>query len=183
MIGNHDRRFPHGRSDSRLYRALFGRTNYAFDRGPCRFVVVDSSARRVTPGQLRWLDRVLDTRGPKFVFTHIPPETVCNWSRYSAAGAVASFRHGAREFTGILSRRRADRVYLGHIHAFGVQDFEGVRYVLTGGGGSPLFPSGVGDRFHHYLVVSAGPAGITETLHCRDGRQVAIPSGKVILSR
>ncbi|MFC1680053.1 hypothetical protein ACFL2T_07585, partial [Elusimicrobiota bacterium] len=53
-------------------------------------------------------------------------------------------------------------VYFGHIHGFGVQDFSGVRYVLTGGGGSPLFPSGARDRFHHYLVVSVGPDGVSE---------------------
>ncbi|MEE8424823.1 MAG: metallophosphoesterase, partial [Elusimicrobiota bacterium] len=73
VIGNHDRRSPHGRSDSRLYRSLIGPTNYAFDRGPARLVMLDSSDHRLSKGRLRWLDKVLGTRRIKIVFTHIPP--------------------------------------------------------------------------------------------------------------
>ncbi|MDE2290944.1 MAG: metallophosphoesterase [Elusimicrobia bacterium] len=182
-IGNHDRRYPHGVTDSDTYRSCFGPVNYAFDRGGWRFVSVDSSAHRVTGPQLRWLDRVLDTTLRTVVFTHIPPAVLREWPHYRGARGVGGFRRGAEEFTDILSRRRVERVYLGHIHAFGVQDFKGVRYVLTGGGGSPLFPCGVEDRFHHYLVVEAGPDGLRETIRSADGRDLAIPRAAVVLSR
>ncbi|MBI3299269.1 MAG: metallophosphoesterase [Elusimicrobia bacterium] len=182
-IGNHDRRFPHGVTDARLYRSCFGSTNYSYDRGGWRFVSLDSSAMRVTPSQLRWLDRVLDTPLKTAVFTHIPPAVLREWTDYHGARGVGGFKEGAAEFTDLLSRRAVRRVYMGHIHAFGVQDYKGVRYVLTGGGGSPLFPCGVSDRFHHYLVVTAGPDGLRETVRCADGRDLTIPQARVVLSR
>jgi hypothetical protein len=44
-----------------------------------------------------------------------------------------------------------------------------VRYVLTGGGGSPLYPGPVKERFHHFLTVDDGPDGLVETVHRSDG--------------
>src|SRR6185295_8963699 len=117
------------------------------------------------PRQVRWLDCALDTPKRKIVCTHIPPVQLKCWTAYAGARALASFEEGALEFTRVVSRRGVDRVYIGHIHAFGVQDFEGVRYILTGGGGSPLFPSGVVDRCHHYLVATVSPGGVKETVH------------------
>ncbi|MBI5597927.1 MAG: metallophosphoesterase [Elusimicrobia bacterium] len=183
VIGNHDRRFPHGTTDSQTYRSCFGPVNYAFDRGGWRFVSLDTSAHRVTASQLRWLDRVLDTPQRTAVFTHIPPAVLREWTDYGGARGVGGFKEGALELTDLLSRRGVARVYLGHIHAFGVQDYKGVRYVLSGGGGSPLFPCGVKDVFHHYLVVEAGPDGIRETVRCADGRSLSIPQARIVLSR
>ncbi|HVE13056.1 MAG TPA: metallophosphoesterase, partial [Elusimicrobiota bacterium] len=183
VIGNHDRRFPHGFCDAHLYRSAFGKTNYHFDRGAARFVSVDTSLMRVTARQLAWLDRVLDTPKRKIVFAHIPPAHLGPWTHYGRAKGVGGFRAGAQAFTSLMSRRAVDRVYFGHIHAFGVQDYEGVRYVLTGGGGSPLFPCGVQDRFHHYLVATVGPDGVRETVHTTDGGAVAVPAAPILLSR
>ncbi len=182
-LGNHDRRFPHGICDADLYRGFFGRTNYYFDHGGARFVSLDSSLKRVTPRQLSWLDRVLDFPGRKIVFTHIPPAGLRQWTKFAGAQGVGGFKKGADEMMEIFSGRGVDRVYMGHIHAFSVQDFKGVRYVLTGGGGSPLFPVGKSDVFHHTLTVTVGPEGVSETLHPLHGRAVPVPTGKILLSR
>ncbi len=182
-IGNHDRRFPHGRCDADLYREFFGRTNYAFTHAGVRFVSLDTSLQRVTRRQLAWLDRVLDGDGIKIVFTHVPPAYLGEWTRFAGAQGVGGFKHGARAMMDLFSRKRVDRVYMGHIHAFGVQDVGGVRYVLTGGGGSPLFPVGKTDVFHHFLSVRVGPDGVEETLHPLRGRPLRVPRAKVILSR
>ena len=81
----------------------------------------------------------------------------------------------------LMSERGVDRAYMGHVHGFAVQDHLGVRYVLTGGGGSPLFPVGASDRFHHYMTVSVGPGGLREQVHTLSGSGFAIPGGKVVL--
>lgn len=180
VIGNHDRSHPHGRSHSRLYRALFGRNNYAFDYGGVRFVALDSSRQRLTRAQLKWLAIVLDTPLRKVVFTHMPPVHLRLWGG-AAAHHMGGFERGARDFVGLMSVLGVDRVYMGHVHCFGVQDLRGVRYILTGGGGSPLFPSGAADRFHHYLTVSVSPRGFHERVHSLDGSSFQIPPGKVLL--
>ena len=178
VIGNHDRSRPHGQSHSRVYRRIFGKNNYYFDYGGARFIILDSSAKRLTCAQLRWLNLVLDTSLRKIVFTHMPPVILNLWGG-SAVHHIWGFSRGAGEFTRVLSERGVDRVYMGHIHGFGVQDFEGVRYVLSGGGGSPLFPSGVPGRFHHYLTVTVGPQGICERVHPVDGEPFAVVSGRL----
>ena len=183
VIGNHDRRFPHGRCDSELYRASLGPTNYAFDRGPARFAALDTSAGGLRASQLDWLDRVLDTPLRKIVFMHMPPACLRQWTSWGGLQGIGGFARGGSEMTRLFSERRVDRVYVGHIHAFGVQDYLGVRYILTGGGGSPLFPSGATDRFHHYLVAEVGPDGVSETVRLLSGGTLSIPKAKVLLSR
>ncbi|HAM35423.1 MAG TPA: hypothetical protein DEB40_05245 [Elusimicrobia bacterium] len=164
VIGNHDRRAPHHESDSRLYRAAFGRNNYHFDYGGVRFVVLDTSKKKLSVRQLQWLDQALDTDQKKIVFTHMPPAPLHLWSDFLTLRGAGGFKKGAPEFTAIVSRRRVDRVYLGHIHGYGVTDYLGVRYVLTGGGGSPLYPTKA-PHFYHFLTVTVGPDGIVDSVH------------------
>lgn len=182
VIGNHDRSRPNGKSHSTMYRSLFGTANYFFDHARTRFVVLDSSSKRVSPAQLKWLDRVLTTPLRKIVFTHMPPVHLGLWGGVGRLHALGGFIGGAREFSDVVARNGVSRVYMGHVHAFGVQDHLGVRYVLTGGGGSALFPSGASDRFHHFLTVEIGPHGVREKVHSLDGGTFSIPSAPVILS-
>lgn len=181
VIGNHDRHTPNLRSDAHFYRACFGKTNYGFDHAGVRFIILDSSNRGLTSHQLRWLDLALRTDQRKVIFTHIPPAAL-SWTHFAGARGIGGFRQGAEEFVDLVSRRRVERVYMGHIHGFGVQDYRGVRYVLSGGGGSPLFPSSVQDRFYHYIVVCVTPHGLEEIVHSLDGHCFKIPSGKVVVS-
>jgi 3',5'-cyclic AMP phosphodiesterase CpdA len=164
VIGNHDRERPHGLTNSRLYRSLFGRTNYAFERGGRLFVVVDNSGGRITPGQFKWLREVLSADEPAVVFTHMPPAPLGEWTNFGRKGS-GGFRKGADEFMRLMSERKVARVYVGHVHGLGVLERGGVRYILTGGGGSPLYPGPVKDKFFHYLTVEDGPDGLVETVH------------------
>jgi len=180
VCGNHDRSNPHGGSHSRMYRSLFGQSNYHFDYGGVRFVTLDSSRQRVTRTQVKWLSKVLDTPLRKVLFTHMPPVMLKLWGG-AAAHHMGGFADGAHDFTDVMSRAGVERVYMGHVHCFGVQDYKGVRYVLTGGGGSPLFPCGSSDKFHHYLTVSVTERGLRERVHSLDGASFEIPAGKVLL--
>ena len=176
VIGNHDRHSPHGITNSALYRSMFGRTNYAFERGGRRFVVVDNSSGRVSRRQLDWLHQQLAGDKPAVVFTHMPPAPLGEWTDFGTKGS-GGFREGADEFMALMSERKVARVYMGHVHGFGVLERDGVRYVLTGGGGSPLFPGPVPvyNRFHHYLTVDDGPDGLVETVHRSDGTSFRLP--------
>lgn len=180
VIGNHDRQSPNLPSRSDFYRACFGKTNYAFDHGSLRFVVLDSSRRSVSERQLKWLDLALRTPRRKIIFTHIPPG-VLSWTHFAGAKGIGGFRRGGREFAEIAAKHKVDRVYMGHIHGFGVQDFQNVRYVLTGGGGSPLFPLAADDRFHHFIVVRVSGEDIEDRVYSLDGHHFKIPSAKIVI--
>lgn len=166
VIGNHDRLWPHGDPDASLYEALFGPRDYAFDAGPVRLVAVDSSLGKLAPRQLAWLDGELATDRRKIVFTHMPPAQFKSWTV-----GMTGIRDGGEEFVELMARRKVDRVYLGHIHGFGYAQKDGVRYVLSGGGGSPLYllPTRSPQLFYHYLTVSLTPDAIRETVHPLEG--------------
>ncbi|MBI5246426.1 MAG: metallophosphoesterase [Elusimicrobia bacterium] len=169
VLGNHDRFKPHGVTNSVVYQATFGSPNYVFERGGWRFVVVDSSAGRITKPQLDWLSSVLDGKTPTVVFTHIPPAPLSEWTDWGRFKGAGGFKEGAVEFMMLMSARKVSRVYMGHIHGLGVLERGGVKYVLTGGGGSPLFPGPVKRKLHHWLSIEAGPDGLSETVHEADG--------------
>lgn len=202
-VGNHDRSRPNGDADKALYDAVFGPRDYFFDRGGWRFVSLDSSDRVVSPAQLAWLAKALDTPKRKVVFTHVPPAYIKplaplaevgeleGWSadeKEAAAqkGAVGDFltnyfEDGSAEFEALVSDRGVAAVYMGHIHAFWAADFKGVRYVISGGGGSPLYPLPPGypkKRFAHFLSVSASPSGLVETVYPYKGTPFTLPPVK-----
>ena len=82
------------------------------------------------------------------------------------------FITGSRELEAILVRRKVLRVYSGHIHTLAYTEIHGVRYVISGGGGSVMykgFPVVPGMKAPHYLYVEAGPYGIYEEIVFLDG--------------
>ena len=168
VLGNHDREDPHSRSNATLYRTHFGEPNYAFDRGGVRCVVLDSSCDGLRESQMRWLDKALATDRTKLVFMHKPPAGLAHWT----AGSLGGFKVRSGALMKLMSRRGVDRVYMGHIHGFGRITVGGVTYVLTGGGGSPLYPSLIDHRFYHYMVVEVGSDGIRETVQKLNGERL-----------
>jgi predicted phosphodiesterase len=168
VVGNHD--IGHSRAE---YRRIFGLTDYAFDYGDSRFLITDNNDG-FTPKQLRRLEDQLKSAGEKrkFVFAHKPPKTIEKW-------AYHSFSEGADAFCGLMSRYRVTTVFLGHIHAYSTTTFQGVPYVVTGGGGAGLHTryGPMGD-VHHYCVVHVAPDGMThEVVRLNNQRLTRAPGG------
>ncbi|MDD5304058.1 MAG: metallophosphoesterase [Elusimicrobia bacterium] len=201
--GNHDRSRPNGEADKSLYDAVFGPRDYFFDRGGWRFVSLDSSDRKVTASQLAWLKAALAVPGPKVVFTHVPPGYIKSIAPLKEVGELEEwsrdfveqekqksalrdfftnyFSDGSSEFEEIVSDGGVKAVYMGHIHAFWAADHRGVRYVISGGGGSPLYPLPPGypkKRFAHTLRVAVGPSGLVETVVPYKGKPFVLPPVK-----
>lgn len=195
-VGNHDRSRPNGDADKSLYDAVFGARDYFFDRAGWRFVSLDSSDRKVTAPQLAWLKAALAVPGPKVIFTHVPPDYLKSLSPLKEVGELEPpsadkgavqdffmnyFQDGSKEFEELVSRGGVKAVYMGHIHAFWAADHRGVRYIISGGGGSPLYPLPPGypkKRFAHVLNVAVTPAGLVETVIPYKGTQFVLPSVK-----
>jgi hypothetical protein len=175
IIGNHDRHKPHGVTHDKLFRRYWGATDWVLDRGDWRFVSVDSSAGRITADQLAWLERVLEPGKRLIVFTHVPPAPLAKFTDAGPLKGVGGFRTGAKAFMDLMSRRKVERVYMGHVHGLGVARHGGVTYVLSGGGGSPLYPSTALPKLHHAIDVEAGPEGVRETVVPLDGPSFPLP--------
>ena len=192
-VGNHDRSRPNGDADKSLYDAVFGPRDYFFDHGGWRFVSLDSSDRKVTASQLSWLAAALAVPGPKVVFTHVPPSYIKSMKPLAEVGELEEpsgdknavtdfftnyFKDGSNEFEKLVTNGGVKAVYMGHIHAFWAADHRGVRYVISGGGGSPLYPLPPGypkKRFAHTLNVAVTPKGLVETVVPYKGKAFVLP--------
>ena len=167
--GNHEL----GRSGGRLYEELFGPTDYHFDHGGFRFVGLNNARGVVTPQQLAWLDQVLTTNLRKIVFFHAPPGVIKKW-------AFHAFSAGAEELADLLAEKKVERAYVGHIHGFGVAEYKGVTYVLTGGGGAGLYEQLAPGDFHNIVLVETLPNGLRETVYKVDGSSFVLDLQKWI---
>ena len=148
--GNHDLYHRWDREALARLQALSpDRLWYAVDVGDYRFVVLDTGTDLFGDGdaipaggaQIQWLDEVLadaEKRNLRSVVTfHLPP-----FSSAREDGSVPWLRE--RLVTGVFDRHRVSLVLNGHAHAYERverSDPSGreVTYVITGGGGAPLF--------------------------------------------
>jgi hypothetical protein len=193
-IGNHDDEFD----NARAYRDVFvlpangasaaypdhAERYYSYDYGPVHFVVLDTElafqdpARRAA--QLAWLDADLaSTSQPwRIAYFHRPPFN-------------AGFRHGPSldvrdAFVPVFERHGVQLVISGHEH--GYQRSVPIRqylaggppivYVVTGGGGAPLYPLGsepwtaASAEVHHYVRVSVSGCSLTGEAVRTDGQVI-----------
>ncbi len=156
-IGNHD----DGAGRKALeYRYLFGDESltYFFDHGPVRFVFFDNVTDvGSTKERLIWLEGVLAATPASqaiVVAAHKPTATIEKWAYH------AWDEENSRQFAALMERYRVDHVFFGHIHAYSTAEKNGVKYTVSGGGGSRLHdrygPSG---NLFHYLLCDVSADG------------------------
>lgn len=132
VLGNHE-------GNHRHYFDLFHLPGnerwYAFDYGNARFIglEVDGFAD-YTPcsEQYLWLQEMLTTNSRKwlFVYFHIPPYTSTQDSHEESV---------RQALTPLFERYGVDMVFSGHKHNYERNEVGDITYIVTGGGGAPLY--------------------------------------------
>ncbi len=158
--GNHD--IQKTEANEAIYRQVFGKLYYSFDRGPCHFIILNTdSAResgRIAGAQLQWLQRDLQAHRSaeyKFICFHQPLYPV-DGHMGSSLDAHPTERDALHQ---LFVRYRVTCCFMGHEHEFNQQMRDKVRYIITGGAGAPLYlPEKMGG-FYHYLLVTVNPVG------------------------
>ncbi len=135
MLGNHEREAP-------VYARYFdfpggNCQRYSFDWGDVHFAVMDTSGGLDTPdfdGQVKWLQKDLSSnkKSLTFVAFHNPLYTVMENRRASAAKL-------AERIEPMLLAAGVTAVFCGHDHNYQHHLKDGVHYIVTGGGGAPLY--------------------------------------------
>jgi acid phosphatase type 7 len=156
VIGNHD---CSGGSGDQMFRRLFtlpdGHTYYAFETGAGSFVVLDSEMEKgkITGDQRGWLEKVLSfTEKPKFVFLHrplFPPEG--SLKRGKAMDRNPADRDNLHR---LFASSGVKAVFAADDHRYHRQERDRISYVITGGGGAPVYASRRAGGFYHYIWVS-----------------------------
>lgn len=144
VVGNHDVACP---ESERIYIERIGPLTYAFSYGNSRFIILNSEeldmAQRISDAQTAWLREDLANTKAKniFLFLHEPffaMDWDANWG--NVAEAIRGYP--------------VKVVFAGHWHYYrywGERD--GVRYVITGGGGSQVRAPEEEGGFEHYLLL------------------------------
>lgn len=144
--GNHDANI--GSLDEFLQYSGAPAEHYSFDFGQGHFVVADSHHGGINSRELAWLeaDLVATDQPLKMVFLHHPP--------FDPDGSDHIMVYGNEKFMALMEKHNVSYVFAGHIHAY-VEGFRnGVRYIITGGAGAPLYGAEHPQAFYHYILVT-----------------------------
>ena len=154
VVGHRD---VSGAASEHLFRQRYGPLWYSFDHRGCHFVVLDSEVvgqqGRIAGEQLAWLKHDLErarATAHTFVFIHRPL-----WRDVATVSDWLSDVHP------MLAGRGVDAVFAGQQRRYlrdAVRD--GVRYYITGGGGSPVEGDPLSGSFFHYLWVTIDGANV-----------------------
>ena len=169
VVGNHDvdpRTFPVSR-----FEETFGPTNFAFEYRACLFIVLRVLPKPAPVGEsLAFLEPVLKTRPADcrrvFVFTHCP---------LMSFGPVVSPVADAGKFIELFDRYKVDYVVCGHQHSFARTKVQDTVYLVSGGAGGKLDPTGDGS-FHHAVVLTVAADKVSEKV-------VRVPAGEELEDR
>jgi len=137
-MGNHERNdalYADGRHPSDLFYLPGNERWYTFDYGNARFVCLQVNGYGdFSPGsqQYAWLVETLaaNTQPWLFVFFHVPPYS-------SVQDALEADVRGA--LVPLFERYGVDVVFNGHHHNYERNEMNGVTYVVSAGGGAPLY--------------------------------------------
>lgn len=147
--GNHD---IWNKQSQEIYERRFGKTYFSFDyNGSCFIVLCTDLAGeidRITGQQLAWFEQKLEQRShaehgnevqPIFVLMHKPLWFTKSWMEVVHP---------------LLVKYDVDVVFASHWHRYAKMTRDGIRHVVTGGGGAYMHPPITKGSFHHYLFVT-----------------------------
>lgn len=162
VIGNHEIRGAGAQEFARFFD-LPG-PSYSFTHKNAHFIVLDNSGGQFPRGTLDWLDREL-SRHPRnrngiryfVVAMHAPPRT----DSIAPHGMKKTYGQQSEKLLGILSRHKVDLVLCSHEHLHLVDDWNGIKVIVSGGGGAPMFPF---QRYGFYRVDLAADGAVREAL-------------------
>jgi len=169
VLGNHEGNSP-------LYFDLFylpgNERWYTFDYGNARFVCLQvDGVADFRPGseQYNWLEETLaaNTQPWLFVAFHVPPySSVQDDLEDDVRGALVP----------LFERYGVDVVFNGHKHNYERNEVNGVTYVVTGGGGAPLYEMQEKEPtqaafllVHHFVLVRVDGDHLEATVISHEG--------------
>ena len=139
---------------------------YSFDHGNVHVIALEidgHAAYWAGSPQAQWLENDLahTTQPWKVVFFHIPP--------YSSGSEHGSDMRVREALEPLFVRYGVDLVFNGHGHDYERSVANGVTYIVTGGGGAPLYAKGQSDPASVYFTstfhsVQVSVAGMTLTI-------------------
>lgn len=159
-VGNHE---IHGGTREEFAR-FFGlpAASYGFTHKNVRFIVLDNAEGTLPAPLLAWLERELAAH-PKgkngidrlVVAMHIPPQTDGIFPHGTKTGYAEQSVHLLK----ILLKAKVDLVLCSHEHMQMVDDWSGIKVIVSGGAGAPIIPF----QKYGFYRIDVTAKGIRET--------------------
>jgi len=151
VMGNHDDDLDNGKEGQKLFKNYCGDKEFTFSDRNSFFVVLDNIDGSFSDHQFNWLEEKLkksEDYEHTFVFLHKPPFNPAQQSWYRIETCPWSHR-----FMKMCEKYRVDIVFSGHEYVQVHEEFGGVKYVVSGGGGTLLTAPSWERSFLNYIVV------------------------------
>ncbi len=158
VIGNHET--GNTRLGEEMYRKQFHlperRTYYAFQAGGGLFVILDSEKGRgrIIDDQWLWLENLLSTSKEriKFLFLHRPlfppPDSL------KTGKAMDKYPSDRDELHRLFLRTGVTAVFAADDHRYDRREKDKILYLITGGGGAPIYALPDQGGYFHYVWIS-----------------------------
>lgn len=167
VLGNHE-------NNSRLYFSYFSlpfnERWYSYENGPVHFIALDSNLRsRFRFAQYFWLLYELQNNRQPFtiILFHHPP--------FSSGSEHGNSSWVQRFWVPIFEQYQIDLVINGHDHDYERSIVHGITYIVTGGGGAPLYDVGhspwtiYSEKTYHYCLFTVNSTILTFEAKKPDG--------------
>jgi 3',5'-cyclic AMP phosphodiesterase CpdA len=143
-IGNHD--------DRELFDEYYGKKEFSFVNRNSYFIIMDNERGKLYDYQFEWLEKELK-KGREydniFIAMHKPPYDPYQQEWYNMDNQPWAYR-----FRKMCAEYDVDMVFTGHKHMFQEEEFDGVKYIVTGGGGMLIeIPEADGGYLHYVRVM------------------------------
>jgi len=144
VIGNHEIPWYDGKTN---YEKTFGKVDFSFVFGNSYFIILDSSAKKISKKQFAWLKNQLklsQNYTNRFVFTHVPL-----YDPREGKHHCLKKKKNAKKLNNLLDKYNITMIFCSHIHSFYRGFWHNTPYIISGGAGAPLNKKG----FYHYIKV------------------------------
>jgi 3',5'-cyclic AMP phosphodiesterase CpdA len=158
ILGNHE---LYGSSYFKYFILPNNERWYSFDNGPVHFIGLDSNPRNAFRlSQMIWLIRNLRANAKPFTIVYFHHPMYSSGAHGSTLYVRFLWRH-IFEYYGV------DIVFNGHDHSYERGKVNNVNYIVTGGGGAPLYNVGsswwtiFSEKTYHYCFITANQSLLT----------------------
>jgi len=158
VVGNHD--VDQMKLGEKIYLNQFflpkGKTYYSFMVGDVLFITLDSEKEqcRIANEQLLWLENTLihNKENYKLIFLHRPLFVAIDSLKIGKA--MDRFPSERDQIHQLFIKTGVKAVFSGDDHRYTYQKVDGIHYIITGGGGAPLYATKERGGYFHFVLVS-----------------------------
>jgi predicted phosphodiesterase len=158
VVGNHD--VGGTLQGEEVYRRQFalpeGRTYYAFRGGECLFVILDSEKgkEKIVGEQWSWLEDILSSSTEKFKFVFIHRPLFLPMDSLKTGRAMDKYPIERDRLHQLFMKTGVKAVFAGDDHRYDRAERNDILYIITGGGGAPIYTFKDSGGYFHYVWVS-----------------------------